>query len=126
MKRKGISFNDQNNISKSEKKDVHFIAERTLNKLKSGSSVKDVIAEGLSFSHRSTGCYICTRKTQTAPCPHCSRFICKACFSDCEVCSETVCRFCSATNFSKKYERVLCLECNDLDRKIKIRELDSS
>ncbi|KTF90474.1 hypothetical protein cypCar_00037030 [Cyprinus carpio] len=60
-----------------------------------------------------SACCVCQRVSGARkPCSQCERHACAACFQQCSVCSERCCCLCTVTDYSERYERVLCCGCS--------------
>ncbi|XP_016377860.1 apoptosis regulatory protein Siva [Sinocyclocheilus rhinocerous] len=58
-------------------------------------------------------CCVCQRVSDSRkPCSQCERHACAACFQQCNICSERCCSLCTVTDYSERYERVLCCGCS--------------
>ncbi|XP_043088262.1 apoptosis regulatory protein Siva [Puntigrus tetrazona] len=58
-------------------------------------------------------CCVCQRLSGSrGPCSRCERHACAPCIQQCTVCSDRCCSFCSVTDYSERYERVLCCDCS--------------
>ncbi|KAK7141851.1 hypothetical protein R3I94_011517 [Phoxinus phoxinus] len=60
-----------------------------------------------------SACCVCQRVSGSRrPCSQCERPACPVCVQQCSVCSECSCSLCSVTDYSERYERILCCGCS--------------
>ncbi|XP_052475550.1 apoptosis regulatory protein Siva-like [Carassius gibelio] len=60
-----------------------------------------------------SACCVCQRVSGSRKaCSRCERHACAACFQQCNICSERCCSVCTVTDYSERYERVLCCGCS--------------
>ncbi|CAM4642296.1 hypothetical protein PO909_012199 [Leuciscus waleckii] len=60
-----------------------------------------------------SACCVCQRVSGSRrPCSQCERPACPVCVQQCSVCSERSCSLCSVTDYSERYERILCCGCS--------------
>uniref|UniRef100_A0A8C1UHZ5 Apoptosis regulatory protein Siva n=1 Tax=Cyprinus carpio TaxID=7962 RepID=A0A8C1UHZ5_CYPCA len=60
-----------------------------------------------------SACCVCQRVSGSRKaCSQCERHACAACIQQCNICSEHCCSLCSVTDYSERYERVLCCGCS--------------
>ncbi|XP_016114656.1 apoptosis regulatory protein Siva-like, partial [Sinocyclocheilus grahami] len=60
-----------------------------------------------------SACCVCQRVSGSRkPCSRCERPACAACIRQCNICSERCCSLCTVTDYSERYERVLCCGCS--------------
>ncbi|XP_051725027.1 apoptosis regulatory protein Siva [Ctenopharyngodon idella] len=60
-----------------------------------------------------SACCVCQRVSGSRkPCSQCERPACPACVQQCSSCSDRCCSLCSVTDYSERYERVLCCGCS--------------
>ncbi|XP_068608331.1 apoptosis regulatory protein Siva [Brachionichthys hirsutus] len=59
-----------------------------------------------------SGCCRCQKNHgPRAPCSQCDRLVCSSCTQQCSRCSSLCCSVCSVTDYSGRYEEVLCCSC---------------
>ncbi|KAA0711597.1 Apoptosis regulatory protein [Triplophysa tibetana] len=60
-----------------------------------------------------TACCVCQRVSGSRqPCVQCERSACPACTQQCSSCSGHCCNLCAVTDYSERYDRVLCVSCS--------------
>ncbi|XP_016361829.1 apoptosis regulatory protein Siva-like [Sinocyclocheilus anshuiensis] len=60
-----------------------------------------------------SACCVCQRVSGLRkPCSQCERPACAACIRQCNICSDRCCSLCTITDYSERYERVLCCGCS--------------
>ncbi|XP_056332308.1 apoptosis regulatory protein Siva [Danio aesculapii] len=58
-------------------------------------------------------CGVCQRGSALRKCcSQCERLVCSSCVQQCNSCSEICCSVCTVTDYSERYERVLCCGCS--------------
>ncbi|XP_065105199.1 apoptosis regulatory protein Siva [Paramisgurnus dabryanus] len=58
-------------------------------------------------------CCVCQRVSGSRqPCAQCDRSSCPACTQQCNSCSSHCCNLCAVTDYSERYDRVLCVSCS--------------
>ncbi|XP_067310559.1 apoptosis regulatory protein Siva [Pseudorasbora parva] len=60
-----------------------------------------------------SACGVCQRASGSRKlCSQCERPACPVCVQMCSLCSDHCCSLCSVTDYSERYERVLCCGCS--------------
>ena len=72
----------------------------------------------------SGNCSICNMPMDLARCTHCSKAVCiDSCLKQCEQCEQFYCSFCSAYDYSQRYEKLYCFGCTEERAKQKKHQL---
>ncbi|CAM6085012.1 unnamed protein product [Calypogeia fissa] len=119
--------------AKALKEDTGSIYAATLNKLKLGAraattgrgsqadlcsslerlAIYSLPATTPQLAASSPPCHVCKcPPSSDKVCFHCSRNCCEQCCIRCEGCEELFCSVCSTSNYSERYERSFCFDCN--------------
>ena len=71
----------------------------------------DVAMDGAGASN----CFVCLSPCSGAsrPCAHCEKVACEKCMRECAGCHGAFCSFCSKNDYSARFTRVFCFDCED-------------
>ncbi|KAF7202008.1 apoptosis regulatory protein Siva isoform X1 [Nothobranchius furzeri] len=76
-----------------------------------GRLTKTSAAQGAPAA--STACCVCQKNQGSrAPCSQCDRLVCSSCTRQCSSCSSFCCSVCTITDYSGRYDEVLCCSCS--------------
>ncbi|XP_068195226.1 apoptosis regulatory protein Siva [Antennarius striatus] len=75
-------------------------------RIKKANSVQGVTAAP-------SGCSLCQKRHGSkAPCSQCDRLVCSSCTQQCSRCFSLCCSVCTITDYSGRYDEVLCCSCS--------------
>uniref|UniRef100_A0A3Q3VM26 Uncharacterized protein n=1 Tax=Mola mola TaxID=94237 RepID=A0A3Q3VM26_MOLML len=76
-----------------------------------GRLMKANMAQGVAVTP--TGCCVCQKiQGSRTLCSQCDRLACSSCTRQCSSCSSLCCSVCTVTDYSGRYDEVLCCSCS--------------